>query len=284
MKTDTIYLDFHVQDGELRDAIPITHQLNDGRYHIPIEAIKSGSSMHQPTWSKDLPTGSYQFSANLNVPDSFSQFVGLLISIRASGTLLIREPRQISIIEIHDNVVTHHSTQASNGSSESLNTLFLRLLEPTRGHAEWHCTAASARPQILSQPLQHLLLDSLRILDEQHDASKNFLSHLPLTARLVPTISEQSHDPILTRLRTLIGVPPYYVDQLTLEPLDAEIMKLINSAVQEEILVIKREEEHTTPPHITANFDVERLDLQNLVSRFNHVFRRLAHLCDWEPS
>ena len=115
-------------------------------------------------------------------------------------------------------------------------------------------------------------------------SSANFLANLPLTARLVPTVSELTHDPVLTRLRTLIGVPPYYVDRLTLEPLDAETQELINTAIKDERLVVKREEEHTTPPHIRASFDLERLDLQNLVARYNHVFRRLTHLSDWAPS
>ncbi|MGB0648051.1 MAG: hypothetical protein ACPGQS_12785, partial [Bradymonadia bacterium] len=243
-----------------------------------------GSSKYHASLHHDLPHGPPMFSANLDIQDAFSQFVSLLTSIRTNGTLAIYEHDRLNLIAIQDNVVVHHSSRHPNGDPESIQTLFLRLVEPTNGQAEWRPEIAPTTTQTASHSLEHLLLDSLRIHDEQKDACNTFLSHLPLTARLVPTVSEQTHDPVLTRLRTLLGVPPYYVDRLTLETVDPEIIQLINSAINDERLVIKRKEEHTTPPHITASFDVERLDLQNLVARFNHVFRRLAHLCKWEPT
>jgi hypothetical protein len=78
-----------------------------------------------------------------------------------------------------------------------------------------------------------------------------------------------------------LGVPPYAIRRLKRENLKKLELETLYQAFCAGTLIMERQEEATTPPHLSAQFDVDRIELQALVARFNYVLRRLVHLSDW---
>jgi hypothetical protein len=170
---------------------------------------------------------------------------------------------------------------ATDSGLEQLKGLIKRLTQPAEAVLYW-CTPGKLEPELsLNLSLDHLLLDTIREIDESSHGLTTFLTSLPDNARLVPNLDTSPSQDTLAVLRASLGVPPYAIRRLKRENLKKLELETLYQAFCAGTLIMERQDEATTPPHLSAQFDVDRIELQALVARFNHVLRRLVHLSDW---
>lgn len=281
-----------VQNGALYAIEPNRIPLKDGMYDI-LDAKALSNDWHL----SDLPaipnglTSHVKFTTNLSNPDAFSEAVGFVCSLRTSGHILIYEPNQISVLTVTAGAVVGFSQlhRAKNATIDqrdevSLKQFVHRLVTPIVGLLSWCAPGPLSQAAHMSVPLEHLLLDTLRKSDEDLHQQDTLLHGLPDSARLVPDLAASLDQRLLSELRRTLGMPPYLISHLKQMKLSHIVMGHLNDAIQTEVLVVERHHEVTTPPHLSARFDVDRVELQNLVARFNHIFRRLTHISGWTSS
>lgn len=283
------YITILVQNGTL-SAIGTTEPfIQDGVYDVHPEG--GSEKTFRPSRLGLPPKGlisAIRFSASLANADAFSESVGFVCSLRTTGHILIYEHEQFSVVTVSCGVVVAFSQMPSNehtvpttASEDDLKTFVLRMLKPVDGLFCW-CAQGPVEVQAhLSIPLEHLLLDTIRQADEAGQRHNTVLERLPNSARLVPSLNTSLDQHLLTELRSTLGMPPYLISKLKQVDLSEKALSYLDEALSSEMLIVERHHEVTTPPHLSAGFDVDRLELQNLVARFNHVFRRLIHISGW---
>jgi hypothetical protein len=278
-----------VQNGSLCAIGPTKSIVVDGVYDVV--ATNALENRWQPSRLSLPPDGlisAVRFSASLAHLDSFSESVGFVCSLRATGHIVIYELGGFSVLTVSGGVVVgfaqergNHQTVLTSGDEDGLRQFVLRMLKPVDGLFCWCSPGALEIEAHLSLPLEHLLLDSIRQTDEVAKRHNRTLERLPNSARLVPNLNASLDQRQLIELRAVLGMPPYLIGKLKQMTISESALTDLYDAIDAEVLIIERHHEVTAPPHLSAGFDVDRLELQDLVARFNHVFRRLIHISGW---
>jgi len=274
----------------------------------------------QRLWPQGM-LGAVRTVTNLTLPDAFVNTLSFIASMRQSGALLVVKPPKYICFGIDQgnirSVLSDETIQRLDKTyvpkahtAPSLDThlrLYSQLsserqaafsefcaattqnaldsfLKPAVATAFWTESGPKRLPATMNIAIDHILLETARRLDEFDRASLHAISTIPLDHQLAFNLEMNLDRPIFKALQGHFGAPPYRFTADGIHSVAQDALDVIRTALNEEALIIQRDEDRTIPPKDRQRWDPNQQTFQLLVSRFNHILRRLCLMSGWGPA